>query len=120
MTNVQPVVVKFVTSTLLLASVLGMLYHADFWTIVKIGVVVTALGYFAGDKIILPKWGNLMATVADFGLVYIVVWLMGAFLFNPGTPLATASFYSAVIVALGEYLFHVYLQMRGGGRERTS
>ncbi|WP_311316168.1 DUF2512 family protein [Domibacillus indicus] len=50
-----------------------------------------------------------MATLLDAVLTFFVVWLMSKSLFiNDGDVLA-ASFISAIAIAVGEWLFHKYL-----------
>ena len=80
------------------------------WTQTMItGLILALLAYIMGDLWILPKFGNLMAVLADFGLVAVVVWLMMKAL-PQFTLTATGVWVIALVLALGEWLFHIYLK----------
>lgn len=79
------------------------------WTQTMItGLILTVLAYIIGDLWLLPKFGNLVAVLADFGIVALVVWLM-----MKGLPqfdlTATGVWVIALVLALGEWVFHRYL-----------
>ena len=69
----------------------------------------TALNYLFGDLFVLPKWGNLGASIVDgilaIGLAYIVDLAVPAF-----TTSAAGLLIFGALVAVGEYLFHQYLK----------
>ncbi|HZG75278.1 MAG TPA: DUF2512 family protein, partial [Paenibacillus sp.] len=51
----------------------------SFWEAVAAAAVLTVIAYFLGDRIILRATNNLTATIADFGLAYVYVWMVGSF-----------------------------------------
>ncbi|EZP77023.1 hypothetical protein H839_10513 [Parageobacillus genomosp. 1] len=72
---------------------------------------MTLVAYVLGDLYLLPRFGNLSATIADFGLAFVGVWIgIGAFYDGSGAAVLNAAFFSALLVALGEVLFHAYVQ----------
>ncbi|NUK29412.1 YndM family protein [Parageobacillus sp. VR-IP] len=72
---------------------------------------MTIVAYALGDLYLLPRFGNLSAAIADFGLAFVGVWIgIGAFYDGNGTAVLNAAFFSALLVALGEVLFHAYVQ----------
>ncbi|AOV09291.1 hypothetical protein BI350_16390 [Sporosarcina ureilytica] len=93
--------------TVVLWIVLGM-FDMSFANILVLSVLLTGIS-FVGDMVILPRYGNLAATIADFGIAFFVVLLGSAFLFN-GQGMGRAAFISAIAIAIGEAIFHKYLQ----------
>ncbi|MFC3418403.1 YndM family protein [Salinicoccus hispanicus] len=122
MEHVKAMLIKVVMTLAVLWIVLGAFYGMDFWPmILGTTVVLGILSYFAGDMGILPAAGNMMATISDLVLTFLVVWLMGLWLTDlSGGEVAVAAIISAVVIAVGEYLFHIYLLKSGPvARHRT-
>lgn len=77
--------------------------------ILGVAVVATALNYLVGDLFVLPKYGNIIASIGDGIMAALVAYI--ASLISPlfqVTLLALLLF--AVLIAVGEYFFHQYLQ----------
>jgi len=117
--HITALLAKFVIITLVLYLVLGLGYDVSLADVLMMSVLLTVIAYILGDLVILPQAtnsthnsmvGNLVATVADFGLVLLSVWVIGRYLVSPYIPWFTAAFISAVVIALGEMLFHRYLR----------
>ena len=79
------------------------------WTqTIIIGLVLVALSYVAGDMWILPKYGNWVAVLADLSMAVLVIWLMARAL--PQFTLSVGAVWIiALILSVGEWLFHRYL-----------
>lgn len=80
-------------------------YHA-----IWIALVVGLVAYILGDYIILRKSRNIVATIADLGLVFLLTWyfvesVRGEF---RGEPL-WMSLYVALNVAVVEYFYRIWL-----------
>jgi hypothetical protein len=58
---------------------------------------------------VLPKTSNITATMADLGLTFVIVWLMGMSFGTAAEEAALAGLFSAIVMSFGEYLFHFYL-----------
>ena len=80
------------------------------WTQTMItGLILAILAYITGDLWILPKFGNLAAVLADLGIAALVIWLMMKAL--PHFVLtATGVWIIALVLAIGEWVFHRYLE----------
>ncbi|PTX48711.1 uncharacterized protein DUF2512 [Melghirimyces profundicolus] len=102
-------VLKFGLTTLILWIVLGALYDVPFTDVFLISTFLTLLGYL-GDVFLLPRVGNVIAAIGDFGLALITVWFMGIYRFDADVSLMGASFASAAMIALGEWFFHKYMK----------
>jgi hypothetical protein len=109
MNSIRALIIKFIMITAIVWIIFG-LYGFTFGDILVSSVLLTGVSYIVGDRIILPRFGNVAATVADFGLVFIMLWFLGSYLFEPVDGLGTASFIAAVIIGIGEALFHRYLE----------
>ena len=118
MNTVRALIIKFIMITAVLWIVLG-LYGFTFGDILVSSVLITGVSYIIGDRIILPRFGNVVATIADFGLVFVMLWSFGSYLFEPQEGLGTASFISALIIGIGEALFHRYLERDSPDDELT-
>lgn len=117
--HVYAILAKFVIITLVLYLVLGVVYGISFSTVLLMSFILTVVSYIVGDLLILPMaaksttntmTGNLIATIMDFGIALLFVWLFGLYYVSPYVPWLTAALISAVVIALGEMLFHSYLK----------
>jgi hypothetical protein len=79
-----------------------------FWTVAIIAAVGTVLNYLIGDLLVLPRFGNVIASIVDGILGGALAWLILAY--TPVTYAYMNSVYIfAVIVAAAEFFFHMYL-----------
>jgi len=101
--------IKWVMVLAVLWVVLGWFYGVSFIDILLTSVVLTVVAYVA-DVYILPRVGNVFAAIMDFILATAVIWIMGSFLFEEPIALGTASFISAIIITIGELMFHRYMK----------
>lgn len=102
--HVMRMVLKFIACLVVLGIILGFFFNFSFANVLLITAVLSVVGYILGDLFLL-RTGNLLASAADFGLAFLVVWFMGLNMFHSGSLLA-ASLISAAAVMLFEYFFH--------------
>jgi hypothetical protein len=107
-------VVKFLVIAVLLALILPATSRVHWSQALWIAVVVTAVTYVVGDRLVLRTAGNAATVLVDFGLAVLLVW------FGPRyAPGAAIPFGAALVaggaVAVGEILFHQFLLERGVG-----
>lgn len=119
MRHLFSVVMKFVLTTFLLFIVLGGFYDASFADIVLVSFMLSALGYI-GDVFILPRVGNTVATIGDFGLAFIVLWFMGYYLFDWDVPILSSALIGSTLIAAGEWFFHKHMKNTFMDREAVS
>ena len=108
MNYTKALIIKFIASLVLLYIVLGLFYGMPFGYIFVITSILVVTSYFLGDIFILQRTNNTVATIADFGLAFLAIWLMRSNL-TYGANLFTAALIGAVGVALFEFFFHKYL-----------
>jgi hypothetical protein len=100
--------VKFVMTFIFAAAALAFLRGNTLGWVFLVAILATGLNYLVGDLLLLPSFGNIVASVSDGILAalvaYVVDLLVPAF-----RTTAPALLIFAVLVALGEYFFHQYL-----------
>jgi hypothetical protein len=101
--------VKFLSCIIAFAIGLDLFFDATIADILSFSVVVTVFSYMLGDRIILPNFGNTAATVVDFILTYMSVWIFGSILLDNYLQIAWGSILSASIITAAEVFIHRYL-----------
>ena len=120
MKYIEAFFIKFGMVFSVLFIIFGLVYGTEIMDIFLISIVVTVIG-FIGDLIIYPRTSNKVATGGDLILVFVLVWLLAiVWIENPDFSIVMASIYSAVIIAAGEWFFHIYLSKRLFGNKETS
>jgi hypothetical protein len=88
--------------------ILGIFYDMSFGNVLWISVVLTLASYLIGDLLILRRTNNTMATISDFAIAFLVIWLMGENL-TYGDSLIMPALIAAAGIALFETFFHKYV-----------
>lgn len=113
MKHIKPLAIKFISSLVLLSVILGLFFDMSFGNIFLITLVLSVVSYVIGDLFILRRTNNIIATVADLGLAFLVIRFMGDALANGDNgDMFTMSLIAAIGVALFEYAFHKYVANR--------
>ncbi|MFJ5770510.1 YndM family protein [Psychrobacillus sp. NPDC093180] len=107
--HIKAFLMKLVVTTAVLWVILGLFYKVNFTDILITSIVLTVVG-FLGDLFVLPRIGNVLASITDFVLAMVVVWVLGSSIFDERIALGTASFISALILMMGELFLHRYME----------
>ncbi len=101
-------IIKFIV-TMAAAWISFMVFgQVAFWTVAIIALAGTVINYLLGDLLVLPKFGNVIASILDGVLGGAIAWMILAY--APVTYAYMTSVYIfAVIVAVAEFFFHMYL-----------
>lgn len=102
---------KILLLLVVLFIILGIGYGVSFGNVLFISIVLGISAYLIGDLLILSRTNNTIATVADFGIAFVIIYLMTDGLTVGGNPFA-AALVSAVVVAIAEVIFHKYVAKR--------
>ena len=78
MDTLRAIVIKFIMITAVLWIVFG-LFGYSFGEVLVSSVLLTGVSYIVGDRIMLPRYGNVVATIADLALVFITLVLRQLF-----------------------------------------
>ncbi|GAA0591014.1 YndM family protein [Virgibacillus siamensis] len=110
MDHVKALIIKFIMCTAVLWLVLGAFYGVEFGNILMLSVLLTVISYIIGDLFLLPRFENWGATLADLGITFVGIWFLGPLLFEENLQIGTAAVITAIIIAVGEYFFHKYME----------
>lgn len=106
----MPLLVKF----LVILFVFGVIFWMAGMSLVNIlwiSLVATGVS-FIGDLIFLPRYGNLITTGVDFGIMLFVGLAGSAFFFGGIGQMGLAVVTPAILIALWEAFFHKFLRKR--------
>ena len=108
MKNLMNLILKAAMIWLLL-SLLIPVFGSGTWTQTLItGLTLVLLSYVAIDLWVLPKYGNIVALIAEFGLFTLVIWGMTEAL--PQFRLTNSGYWMiALALTAGEWFLHQYL-----------
>jgi hypothetical protein len=121
MKHMKNLAIKFISILAVLFIILGIFYDMSFGNVLSISVVLTLASYLIGDLLILRKTNNTMATISDFAIAFLVIWLMGENL-TYGDSLIMPALIAAAGIALFETFFHKYVarQIQDGDKQQNS
>lgn len=109
MKHILALIIKFAINAMVLVATLANLTNLSVINILYIALVVTAVAYLAGDLFILDKTNNTIATIADAGLAFFIIWAFN-FIFIDAVIPFSAALIAALAVGVGEWFFHKYVK----------
>jgi len=104
----KAILVKFVMTFILGWFTLGAIDGNYLGWILFFAVLVTTINYIIGDFMVLPSFGNIIASIGDGFMGAAIAYIIDIFSFNFTTSLPALTVL-AVLIAMGEYFFHIYL-----------
>lgn len=110
MNHAKALGIKWIFIAIITFSLFGIFYNVSLTSLFSISVIVTGISYIVGDLLILPRVGNVFATLLDFGLSFILFALLSSVLIPTTMPIMLASLAGAFFSASIEPLFHAYMQ----------
>jgi hypothetical protein len=119
MRQVTILLMKFITCLVAFAIGLDLFFDATMAHIVSFSLVVTAVTYVLGDRILLSRIGNSQTLISEFLLAYTSVWLFGSVLLDSYLQIAWASIISATIIIAAEAVIHRYILQTVADKSRN-
>ncbi|ATI60247.1 MULTISPECIES: YndM family protein [Bacillus] len=112
MKHIVALLIKYTAVTAVLLVILGIFQGISIPRVLLISLFLTGAAYLIGDLFILPKYGNMIATMADFGLSFFGTWLLTSLFTNLDATrnIGFSSFLAALIIGGIEVFFHIYMQ----------
>ncbi|MEC3429385.1 hypothetical protein BK721_02240 [Bacillus thuringiensis serovar nigeriensis] len=112
MKHIVALLIKYTAVTAVLLVILGIFQGISIPRVLLISLFLTGAAYLIGDLFILPKYGNMIATMADFGLSFFGIWLLTSLFTNLDATrnIGFSSFLAALIIGGIEVFFHIYMQ----------
>jgi hypothetical protein len=92
----------------ILEIVLRYLSMLSFNRVLFISLTVTIIAYLIGDLIILSVSNNIIATIVDIALAVITIYMFN-YISGFGRISLSDSFWSALLIGIGEWFFHKYV-----------
>lgn len=108
MRHLTALVMKFAMTAVVTQIVLGLYTNLRIEQILLVALAITAITYLIGDLLILSVFNNTVAAVADAGMCWLIIYLSGYIWPDRTVPLLSA-LSAAVIIGIGEILFHSYI-----------
>lgn len=108
MNHAKAFILKFIATFVVLYIILGVVHNMALRDVFFISLVLGVVAYILGDLFILPRTNNTIATISDFVLSLIVIWVLGKAL-GYDRNLFLISFISSAVVAVFEFFFHIYV-----------
>jgi len=107
-TTITALLIKFLMTLVFGWLTFGLMDGNLLSWVLFVGVIGTVLNYLAGDLVVLPKFGNIVASVGDGVMgalvAYIISLLIPAFVVS-----LTSLVIFAILIAAGEFFFHQFL-----------
>jgi len=66
--HIVALLIKYTAISAVLLMILGIFQGISIPRILFISLIITGSAYLIGDLFILPKYGNMVATIADLGI----------------------------------------------------
>ena len=112
MKHIVALLIKYTAITAVLLIVLGIFQGISIPRVLLISLFLTGASYLIGDLFILPKYGNMIATMADLGLSFFGIWLLTSLFTNLDATrnIGLSSFLAALIIGGIEVFFHIYMK----------
>ncbi|MFI8709459.1 YndM family protein [Bacillus sp. NPDC077411] len=112
MKHIVALLIKYTAISAVLLMILGIFQNISIPRILLISLLITGSAYLIGDLFVLPKYGNMVATIADFGLSFLGIWVLTYLLTdnNFARNIVASSFWSALLIGVIEVFFHIYMK----------
>ncbi len=96
--------------TLIFAAIAFITLINNAWSwVLLVALAGTAINYWVGDLMVLPKYGNIVASLGDGVMAALVAFIVDLLVVPFRTGLSSLVLF-AVLIAVGEYFFHQYLR----------
>ncbi|MFY4675147.1 YndM family protein [Bacillus anthracis] len=112
MKHIVALLIKYTAITAVLLIILGIFQDISIPRVLLISLFLTGAAYLIGDLFVLPKYGNMVATIADFGLSFFGIWFLTYLLTDLDSTrnIGFSSFIAALIIGGIEVFFHIYMK----------
>lgn len=110
MKHVKALGIKWIIIVTIMFSLFGIFHNVSLASLLFMSIIVTGASYVLGDLLLLPRIGNVFATLADFGLSFVLFGLLSIVLIETTFPITLASLAAAFFTTSIEPLFHAYMQ----------
>ncbi|MDM5463231.1 MULTISPECIES: YndM family protein [Bacillus cereus group] len=112
MKHIVALLIKYTGISAVLLMILGIFQGISIPRILFISLIITGAAYLIGDLFILPKYGNMVATIADLGLSFVGIWALTYLLADIDLTrnIGASAFFAALLIGVAEIFFHIYMK----------
>ncbi|TKI39581.1 YndM family protein [Bacillus mycoides] len=112
MKHIVALLIKYTAISAVLLMILGIFQGISIPRILFISLLITGVAYLIGDLFILPKYGNMVATITDLGMSFVGIWALTYFLTNINLTrnIGASAFFAALLIGVAEIFFHIYMK----------
>lgn len=102
-------IIKYILTFVMAFIAFDLFLDNDISWIFPLALVGTVTNYIIGDLLVLPSMGNTVAAIGDGLLAAVTAYFLDLLIPAFDTTWSTLVLF-AVLVAIGEYIFHIYLK----------
>jgi len=110
MLHLKTLGIKFIVTSIVVLSFFSIFNYAVFDNMILISSLTTIITYLIGDMLILRRFGNVAASIADFGLAFLLYWSMSSFFFGASPAITLTSLAAAFFTTVAEPFIHEYIR----------
>lgn len=112
MKHISALIIKYLMTSVMIYLVFGLFARTPFRYILMPSLILTVGAYLIGDLFILPIAGNIIATISDFGIAFLGLYLFARAGYLPvvASSITSVVLTAALAIAVGEYIFHGYVR----------
>src|SRR5690625_2920396 len=77
MNHIKALGIKWIIVAIVSFSLFGIFQYVSLGQLLLMSVIITLTSYLLGDLLILPRIGNVFATLADFALLFVLFAVLG-------------------------------------------
>lgn len=112
MKHIVALLIKYTAISAVLLMILGIFQGISIPRTLFISLIITGGAYLIGDLFILPKYENMVATIADLGLSFVGVWALTNLVadINLTRNIGASAFFAALLIGVAEIFFHIYMK----------
>ncbi|WP_176448999.1 YndM family protein [Lentibacillus sp. CBA3610] len=109
MVHLKTLGIKAIAIGITVFSLFGIFYNANLTNLFWVSVLATGITYLIGDLFVLRRFGNVTASIADFPLSFLSIWLLCGIFIEASIPIITTSLMAAFFIACCEPFIHTYM-----------
>ncbi|MDP7981297.1 YndM family protein [Bacillus multifaciens] len=112
MKHIVALLIKYTAISAVLLMILGIFQGISIPRILFLSLVITGGSYLIGDLFILPKYGNMVATIVDWGLNFVGIWVLTYLIKDIvlARNIGASAFFAAFLISVAEIFFHIYMK----------
>ncbi|ALX49313.1 YndM family protein [Lentibacillus amyloliquefaciens] len=109
MIHLKALGIKAIAIGITIFSLFGIFYNANLTNLFWVSVLTTGLTFLIGDLFVLRRFGNLTASVVDFPLAFLTIWLLCGMFIEASFPVISVALIAAFFITCCEPFIHTYL-----------